>query len=61
LGIHTGEILVVRHSSDSLSRVAVTRNFGTVSRRRRVAFRPSVPRDNSALGRITRDEDPFDD
>ena len=61
LGAHRSEILAVRHANGSLSRVAVTGNFGTVQRRQRMAFHPPQPRDNSALGRICRDEDPFGD
>jgi len=61
LNIHQGEILAVRHITGSLSRVAVTRNFGTVARRQRIAFRPPQPRDNSAWGKVSRDGNPFDD
>jgi hypothetical protein len=61
LEIHRGEILAVRHANGNLSRVAVTGNFGTVHHRVRAATYPAQPRDNSAWGRISRDEDPFGD
>ena len=59
LRIHQREVLAVRHSSGTLNRVVVTENFGTVRSRRTSTV--LIPRDNSALGRIARDEDPFDD
>jgi hypothetical protein len=60
LGLRLGEVLTVERERGSVSRISITRSFGTAGHKKRRAEKPWKPRQRAtAIDRLMGEDDPF--